>query len=42
MGIDVQALVRSGSMEHRECTLCGSCVDACRNSVICYTFSSGR
>lgn len=42
MGLDAQALVTSGSMEHRECTLCGSCADACPHKVIRYSFSSGR
>lgn len=41
MSIDVEALVRAGAMEHTECILCGSCVDACPNSTIRFSFSSG-
>jgi ferredoxin-type protein NapH len=42
MGLDVEHLVASGSMEHRECTLCGTCADACPNRTIRYSFSAGR
>lgn len=42
MGLDVPALVASGSMEDRECTLCGTCVDTCPHATIRYSFSAGR
>lgn len=42
MGLEVEALVHSGSMEDRECTLCGSCVDSCPRKTIRYSFSAGR
>jgi ferredoxin-type protein NapH len=41
MSIDVHGLVRSGDMEHRECILCGTCVDTCPKDVIHYSFSGG-
>jgi polyferredoxin len=42
MGLDVQALAQSPSMEEAECVLCGSCVDACPHATLRYSFSSGR
>ena len=42
MSIDVRAMVASGSMEHTECVLCGTCVDTCPNGVVRYSFSAGR
>ena len=42
MSLDVNALVRSGVMEHSECALCGECVDTCPKDVIHYTFSGGK
>jgi len=42
MGLDVQALVRSASMEDAECVLCGNCVDICPNKTLRYTFSARR
>jgi ferredoxin-type protein NapH len=36
MSLDVNAMVRSGKMEHSECILCGSCVDSCPSKVIRY------
>jgi len=42
MGLDVQGLVQSASMEDRECVLCGSCVDTCPRRTIRFSFSAGR
>lgn len=42
MSLDVNALVKSGHMEHSECILCGSCVDNCARKAIVYSFSSGK
>jgi ferredoxin-type protein NapH len=42
MSLDVDAMVRSGSMEHPECILCGACVDHCAQKAIRYSFSSGK
>lgn len=39
--LDVNSMVKHGSMENVECVLCGTCVDNCPKGVICYTFSSG-
>ncbi len=36
MGLDVNTMVRQGSMENTECILCGSCVDICPKHAICY------
>lgn len=41
IGLDVEALVHSSSMEDSERVLCASCIDACPQSVR-YTFSAGR
>jgi polyferredoxin len=42
MGLDVNGMVQSGTMEDSECVLCGSCVDICPKDVIHYTFSAGK
>jgi ferredoxin-type protein NapH len=42
MSLDVNGMVHALSMENDECILCGSCVDTCPETVIRYTFSSGR
>ncbi|MGE5528359.1 MAG: 4Fe-4S binding protein [Patescibacteria group bacterium] len=42
MSLDVQGMVAAGRMERAECILCGSCVDACKNGAICYTWRAGR
>lgn len=42
MSLDVNGLVHSGQMEHRECILCGTCVDNCNQHAIRYTFSAGK
>lgn len=42
MGLDVQAMVMSGSMEHDECILCGTCVDTCPHATIRYAFCRAR
>ncbi len=36
MGLDVNIMVRQGSMENTECILCGSCVDVCPKQAIRY------
>ncbi len=38
MSLDVAKLAKSGSMEHAECVLCGTCADVCPRNVIRYTF----
>mgnify|MGYP005857866265 CR=1 FL=1 len=42
MGLDVHALVQSGSLEHNECILCGTCIDVCPQHVKRYSFSAGK
>ena len=42
MSIDVQTLVQRSYMEHDDCTLCGMCVDTCKQSVISYSFRGGK
>ena len=42
MSLDVNGLVHAGSMEHRECILCGTCVDGCPKDAIRYSFSAGK
>lgn len=42
MSLDVNQMVRDGSMEDDECILCGNCVDTCPKQVIRYAFSRGR
>lgn len=42
MSLDVNSMVHSGSMEHSECILCGSCVDHCARHAIVYAFSSEK
>ncbi|MBI5838109.1 MAG: 4Fe-4S binding protein [Candidatus Eisenbacteria bacterium] len=41
MSLDVNGLVRAGSMEHTDCILCGTCVDNCPRGAIRYSFSRG-
>lgn len=38
MGLDVNIMVRQGSIENTECILCGSCVDLCPKHAISYAF----
>jgi polyferredoxin len=38
MSLDVNALVKRGSMEDSECNLCGECVDSCPKGVLSYRF----
>jgi len=42
MSLDVNGLVQQGAIEHSECMLCGTCVDACPKDVIRYSFSATR
>jgi ferredoxin-type protein NapH len=39
MSLDVQQLVRAGSLEHSDCILCGTCVDSCRPRAIRFSFA---
>ena len=39
MSLDVNEMVKSGSMENTECILCGTCVDVCPHNVIKYSFN---
>jgi polyferredoxin len=38
MSLDVNDMVRQGTMEQAECILCGSCVDTCPKGVISYAW----
>jgi ferredoxin-type protein NapH len=40
MSLDVNGMVKTGSMENTECILCGMCVDNCPKKVISYSFNS--
>lgn len=42
MSLDVNGMVRTGSMENSECILCGTCVDGCPKHALRYSFSSGK
>lgn len=42
MSIDVESMVKRGSMENSECILCAQCIDICPKKVISYSFSSGK
>ena len=39
MSLDVNGMVREGTMEQAECILCGSCVDTCPKDVISYAWT---
>jgi ferredoxin len=41
MSLPVEQMVRINSLEHKECILCGNCIDECAHKAIHYTFSSG-
>jgi len=38
MGLDVNSMVRQGTMEHPECILCAACIDTCPKNVIRYAW----
>ena len=40
MSLDVNGMVRSGTMESSECILCGTCAELCPGGVIGFSFSS--
>jgi ferredoxin-type protein NapH len=40
MSLDVNGMVKTGSMENTECILCGMCIDNCPMEVISYSFNS--
>jgi ferredoxin-type protein NapH len=40
--LDVTHMVQAGDMEDDECILCGTCVDGCPRSAICFSFSAGK
>ena len=42
MSLDVNDMVANESLEHSECTLCGSCIDGCPQNVIQYAFKTVR
>ena len=42
MSLDVNAMVQIEQMEDPECILCGTCVDNCAKSAICYSFSASK
>lgn len=39
MSLDVNAMVKGKEMENAECILCGTCIDACPEGVLGYSFS---
>jgi ferredoxin-type protein NapH len=40
MGLDVNGMVRQGTMESPECILCGTCIDICPENVIRYAWTN--
>ena len=42
MSLDVNAMVRLGTMENSECSLCGTCIDGCNTKVIRYAFKATK
>ena len=42
MSLDVHGMVQRERMEHRECILCGTCVDNCAQDAIRFSFSAGK
>ena len=42
MSLDVNQMVREGTMENSECILCGSCVDVCPQGTLAYSFSRSK
>jgi polyferredoxin len=38
MSLDVNAMVKSGRVEHPECILCGTCADTCPKHAVSYAF----
>jgi len=40
LGLPVEQFVMKEKMEHRECILCGTCIDTCPRNTISYSFSS--
>lgn len=41
MSLPVEEMVKQKDMENRECILCGSCIDGCKQKVIRYAFLKG-
>jgi len=42
MGIDVQAGVEKGDVEHPECILCGECIQKCPKKVLKLGIARGK
>ena len=42
MSMDVQVLVKSGSITDNNCILCGRCIDTCKRGTIAWAWRSGR
>jgi ferredoxin-type protein NapH len=42
MSLQVAAMVKSGSLRHAECILCGNCVDHCSKGAIQYSFGAPK
>ncbi|MCG3220814.1 MAG: 4Fe-4S binding protein [Candidatus Heimdallarchaeota archaeon] len=40
MSLPVEKHVIRDNMEHRECILCGTCIDVCSKNAITFSFSS--
>jgi ferredoxin-type protein NapH len=39
MSLEVEAMAKSGRMEHPECILCGTCVDTCKKGAITFCWA---
>jgi polyferredoxin len=42
MSLDVEYMVRQGTMGNTECILCGNCADTCPRGVIHFTWKAGK
>ncbi|MGE5623567.1 MAG: 4Fe-4S binding protein [Methanocella sp.] len=42
MSLDVEGMVKRGSLENSDCVLCGECVDGCRRGAIRYAFHRAK
>ncbi len=40
MSLEVEQMVKDGSMNNSECILCGECVDSCKSKAVQYGFGN--